>query len=44
VNVTRRGTVNRKHAKTHRRKTTRPKRGNAPTAGRQRSPSIVDLQ
>jgi GAF domain-containing protein len=42
--VTRRGTVNRKPAKTHRRKTTRPKRGNAPTAARQRGPSVVDLQ
>ena len=40
----RRGTVNPKPAKTLRRKATRPKRGNAPTVARQRSPSIVDLQ
>jgi GAF domain-containing protein len=42
--VTRRGTENRKPAKTHRRKTTRPKGSNASTAARQRSPSVVDLQ
>ena len=40
----RRGTVNRKRAKTQLRKPTRPKRSSAPTAGRQGSPSVVDLQ
>ena len=40
----RRGTVNRNPAKTRPRKTTRPKRSNAPTAARQGSPSVVDLQ
>src|SRR5262245_13471491 len=42
--VRRRGTVNRKPAKPQHRKPTRPKRSNAPTAARQGSPSVVDLQ
>ena len=40
----RRGTVNRKPAKTQHRKPTRPKRSNAPTAARRRSPSAAELQ
>ena len=40
----RRGTVGRKLAKPQLRKPTRPKRSNAPTAARQGSPSVVDLQ
>ena len=40
----RRGTVNRKPAKTQQRKPTRSKRSNAPTVARRRSPSAADLQ
>ena len=40
----RRGTVSRKPAKPQHRKLTRPKRSNAPTAARQRSPSVADLK
>jgi signal transduction histidine kinase len=42
--VRRRGTVNQKPAKPQHRKPTRPKRSNAPTAARQGSPSVGDLQ
>jgi GAF domain-containing protein len=42
--VTRRGTVNRDAAKTHRRKTTGPKRSNAAMAACQASLSVSDLQ
>jgi signal transduction histidine kinase len=42
--VRRRGTVSRKTSKTQRRKPTRPKRSNAPTAPRQDSTSAADLQ
>jgi two-component system, NtrC family, sensor kinase len=42
--VRRRGTVSRKPAKPQLRKSTRPKRNNAPTAARHRRPSVVDLQ
>jgi GAF domain-containing protein len=42
--VRRRGTVSRKPAKLQHRKPMRPKRSNAPTAARQGSPSVVDLQ
>ena len=40
----RRGTVSRKSSKTQHRKPTSPKRNNAPTAARRRSPSAADLQ
>jgi GAF domain-containing protein len=42
--VTRRGTENPKPAKMQHRKPTRPKRSNAPTAVRRRSPSAADLE
>jgi signal transduction histidine kinase/CheY-like chemotaxis protein len=42
--VRRRGTASRKPAKPQRRKPRRPKRSDAPTAARQGSPSVVDLQ
>src|SRR6516165_3784439 len=42
--VRRRGTVNRKPAKTQQRKPTMPRRSNAPTAAHRRSPSAADLQ
>jgi two-component system, NtrC family, sensor kinase len=42
--VRQRGTVNRKPAKTQRRKMTRPKRSNAPTAARRGSSSLGGLQ
>ena len=42
--MTRRGTENPKPAKMQHRKPTRPKRSNAPTAARRRSPSAADLE
>jgi signal transduction histidine kinase len=42
--VRRHGTVSRKSSKTQQRKPTSPKRSNAPTAARRRSPSAADLQ
>jgi hypothetical protein len=42
--VRRRVTVSRKPAKPQLRKRTRPKRSNAPTAARHRSPSVIELQ
>src|SRR6516225_9560281 len=42
--VRRRRTMSRKPAKTHHGSTTKPRRSNAPTVARQRSPFVVDLQ
>ena len=42
--MTRRSTVNRERAKTRGRKTTRPKRSNAPAATRQVNLSVSDLR
>jgi two-component system NtrC family sensor kinase len=42
--VRRRRTIRRRPAKTRHGKTTKPKRNNAPTAGRRRSSSVADLQ